>query len=68
MALKIPHTVLALPIWAIYGFIVDMRTSGDRPLIVLIDIVDMHNQARACHTHFEGGADLMLGRDAVQPD
>jgi len=68
MAFKIAHAILALPIWAIDWFIVDLRTSGDRPLKMLINIVDMHYEAGARHAHFARGADLLLGRDTVEPD
>jgi hypothetical protein len=65
---EIPRAVLALPIWLIDRLRIDERTSRARPLVVRIDIIDMHEETRIRDVSGQRGSEPMFRRYAVKPD
>jgi hypothetical protein len=65
---KIPRAVLALPIWLIDRLRIDERTSRARPLVVRIDIIHIHEEARIRDVRGQRGMEPMFRRHAVKPN
>jgi hypothetical protein len=68
VSFKIPRAILALPIWLIDRLRIDERTSRTCSLVVRIDIIHVHEEARISHVRDQGGIESMFRRHAVQPD
>jgi hypothetical protein len=65
---QVPRPVFTLTIRLIDRLAVDAGTRGSSVLVVCIDIVDMDDQAGIRHIDGQGGVEMMLGGNVVQPD
>jgi hypothetical protein len=68
MAFRIACTVLALSVRLVNGIAVDARSGGNHSLEMLVDIINVYNEAGACRAQLAGRSDFMLGRNTMQPD
>jgi hypothetical protein len=65
---KIPRAIFALPIWLIDRLRIDDRTGRARPLVMRIDIVDMHEETGIRDVSGQRGIEPMFRRHAVKPN
>jgi len=68
MPLRVARAVLALPVRLIDRCRIDARASGARPLVMRVDIVDVHEETRIRDVRGERGIEPVLGGHAVEPD
>ena len=65
MPFRIPRAILALPIWLIDRLRIDERTSRACSLVVRIDIIHVHEEARISNVRDQWGIESMFRRHAV---
>ena len=68
MALEVARAVLPLPVLLIGRLALDVGAGGARVLEMRVDVGDVDHQSAARHVHRARRRELVLGRDAVEPD